>query len=114
MRRLQIGFHHALHRIGDLVLAETGAHDVADGGVFRARAAELELVELHAFLVDAQNADMPGMMMAAGIDAAGNLDLEFADLVLAVEIGEALGDVLRDREWSAHWPDRNNRGRGRR
>ena len=78
------------------MLAEAGAHDVADAGVFRARAAQLELVEFHALLVDAQNADMAGMVMAAGIDAAGNLDLEFADIVLAVQIGEALGDVLGD------------------
>ncbi len=40
---------------------------------------------------------MPGVMMAAGIDAAGDLDLELADLVLAVEIGKASGDLLRDR-----------------
>ena len=84
---------HPLHRVGDLMLAEAGAHDLADAGVFRARAAEQELVEFHAFLVDAQDADMAGMMMAAGIDAAGNLDLQFADIVLAVQIGEALGDA---------------------
>ena len=96
------------------MLAEAGAHDVADAGIFRARAAELELVEFHALLVDAQNADMAGMMMAAGIDAAGNLDLELADIVLAVEIGEALWRCSARWEWSAHWRDRNNPGRGRR
>ena len=40
---------------------------------------------------------MSGVMMAAGIDATGNLDLEFADVVLTVEIGEAFGDLLRHR-----------------
>ena len=96
------------------MLAEARAHDLADAGVFRARAAQLQLVEFDALLVDAQDADMAGMMMAAGIDAAGDLDLQFADLVLAVQIGEALGDVLRDRESSGHWPGRNSPGPGRR
>ena len=95
---LQIEIDHALDRVGDFMLAETGAHDLADGGVFRARAAQLQLVEFHAFLVHAQDADMTGMVMAAGIDAAGNLDLEFADIMLAFQIGETLGDGLRDRD----------------
>ena len=75
------------------MFAEARAHDVADAGVFGARAAQLELVEFHALLVHAQDADMAGMVMAAGIDAAGNLDLEFADIVLAVQIGEMLAMV---------------------
>ncbi len=39
---------------------------------------------------------MADMMMAAGIDAAGNLDLEIADFKLTVQIGEALGNALRN------------------
>jgi hypothetical protein len=41
---------------------------------------------------------MAGMMVAAGVDAAGNLDLQFADLMLAVEILESLGELLGDRD----------------
>jgi hypothetical protein len=88
----EIGVDHALHRIDDLVLAEARPQDFADGRVFRAGAAQLQLVEFDAFLVDAENADMARMMMAAGVDAAGNLDLQFADIALAFEIGEALGE----------------------
>src|SRR3546814_1224022 len=35
--------------------------------------------------------------MAAGVDAAGNLDLQVADLVLALQVAEALRDALGDR-----------------
>src|ERR1700733_6063509 len=92
----EIGVDHALNRIDDLMLAEAGTQDFADGGVFRAGAAQLQLVEFDAFLVDAENADVSGVMMAAGIDAAGNLDLEFADVALVFEIGEALRKALRN------------------
>ena len=59
--------------IDDPVLIEAGTSDAADAGVLRARSAERKLVILHAAPVDAQYADMPGMMVTAGIDAAGNL-----------------------------------------
>src|SRR5580692_10019506 len=95
--KFQIGVHHAFDRIDDLVLAETGAHDFADARIFRARAAKLDLIELHAFFIDAQNADMARVMMAAGVDAAAHLDLEFAQFVLPFEIGEALLNRLRNR-----------------
>src|SRR3546814_11728315 len=39
-------------------------------------------------------------MMAAGVDAAGDLDLEVADLVLAFQVAEALGDALGDGDGS--------------
>ena len=41
---------------------------------------------------------MADMVMAAGIDAAGDLDLQLADIVLARQIGEVLGDPLRHRD----------------
>src|SRR5579872_4746363 len=94
----QIGLHYALHSGADLVFAEARPHDVADAGIFGAGAAELELVILDALLVDAQDADVAGVMVAAGVDAARDLDLELADVVLAIEVGEALGDILRNRD----------------
>ena len=63
-----------------------------------AGAAERELVELLALLLDAEDADMADVVMAAGIDAAGDLDLELADLGLPDVVGEALGDPLGDRD----------------
>ncbi len=72
------------------------ADDLADGCLFVAGAAQRDLVEFGALLLDPQNADMADMVMAAGVDAAGNLDLELADLLLPLLIGEAGGDLLRD------------------
>src|SRR5690606_32122002 len=45
----------------------------ADRSAILRVAAERDLVELGAFLVDAENADIARMMMAAGVDAAGHV-----------------------------------------
>ena len=114
LAHVRIGSDHGLDRIHDAFGIEAGTHDFGQTRIFRARAAEQDLVILDAFAVDAQNADMPDMVMAAGIDAAGNLDLQLAEIVLAFQIGKAFGDRLSRWGWSAHWPDRNNPGPGRR
>src|SRR5262245_39558409 len=94
----QIRVDDRLHRIDDLVGREALADDVADGAILVARAAEGDLVELLALALDAKDADVADVVMAAGVDAAGNLDLQVADLALAAEIGETLGDALRHRD----------------
>ena len=71
-----------LDRIDHLGGGKALADDVADRGALVARAAERDLVELLALPVDAENADVAGMVVAAGIDAAGDLDLQRADLLL--------------------------------
>ena len=43
--------------------------------------AERDLVELGTLLLHAENADMADMVMAASVDAAGNLDLQLADVI---------------------------------
>ena len=48
-------------------------------------AAERDLVEFLALLVEAEDADVADMVVAAGVDAARDLDLELADPLLAVE-----------------------------
>ena len=44
-------------------------------------AADRDLIELLAVLLDAENADVADMVMAAGIDAAGNIDVQAAEIV---------------------------------
>ena len=68
------------------------------GGVLVAGAAERDLVELLAFALQSEDADVAGMVMAAGVDAAGDLDLQRADVLLPERIGEALGDPFGDRD----------------
>jgi hypothetical protein len=36
-----------------------------------------------------------GVVVPAGVDAARNLELQFAKLALAADIGKAFGDLLR-------------------
>src|SRR6185437_8088081 len=66
-------------------------------GVLVGLAAERDLIELLPLLLDAENADMADMVMAAGIDAAGNIDVQPADIPLQVEIGEPARDLHRHR-----------------
>ena len=77
-------------------MAQTRTLDFGDRGFFISTAAEEDLVEFLALLVDAENADVADMMMAAGIDAAGNLDRQRADFLLPLGRAEALGDALGD------------------
>src|SRR4026208_1414607 len=79
------------------VTGKTRPENGADRGALARGAAERDLVELLAFLIEPQNPEVADMMMAAGVDAAGDVDLEGPDLMLAFEIGEAPGDRLRNR-----------------
>src|SRR5680860_314736 len=76
--------------------AEAGPDDGADRGAILRVAAKRDLVELGAFLVDAENADIAGMVMTASVDAAGHVEPQLADLFLTRRILEALGDLLGD------------------
>jgi hypothetical protein len=54
----EVGVDDRLHRVDDLAGGEAAPDDLADGRVFGTRAAERDLVELLAFAVDAQDADV--------------------------------------------------------
>src|SRR5882724_7308007 len=95
---VEIGVDDGLHRVHHLGGAERRPDDVADGGVLVGAAAEGDLVELGAVLVDAEDADVADMMVAAGIDAAGDLDLQLADVEQLGQVGEMLADLLRHRD----------------
>jgi hypothetical protein len=51
-------------------------------------AADCDLEEFLAVLLDAENADMADMVMAAGIDAAGDVDMQPTDQLREIVIGE--------------------------
>src|SRR3989338_1289667 len=94
----EIGADQLVNGGGDLVGRQGRTQDLADRGVFRARAAQRQLVEFLALLIDAQDADVGHVVVAAGVDAAADLDLQLADLLGAIQIGELAGDVLGDRD----------------
>ena len=58
--------------------------------------AERQLVELLAVFLDAQNADMSDVMVAAGVHAARNVDGELADVLKRCGVAEVPADVLRN------------------
>src|SRR5262245_38254340 len=95
---MQIGVDDGLDRAHDLRGAERRTHDIADRGVLVGTAAEGDLVELGAMLVDAEDADVADMVVAPGIDAAGDLELQLADVEQLGQIGEMLADLLRHRD----------------
>src|SRR5262245_27467285 len=100
LTQLQVGVDDGLDGADNLIGPEGRADDVADRRVLVGAAAESDLVKLLAVLIDAEDADMAHMVMAAGIDAAGNLDLQFADIEESGKIGEMLADLLRYRDGS--------------
>src|SRR5690349_1747453 len=52
-------------------------------------AADLDLVPLFAVLVDAEDADVADVMLAAGVDAARDVQVDLTNVVQIVEIVEA-------------------------
>src|SRR6218665_2351860 len=93
-----IGIDQPLDGVGHVVGNETVAENVADGGLLGGVAADGDLVELGALLLDAQNADMGHVVVAAGIDAARNLDLEIAVSPLPLGRAELARNFLGDRD----------------
>src|SRR5688572_10568450 len=88
---LEIGGDQRVDRFDDLVGGNRGAEDLAERGVAEIDvAAQADLVELDAVLVDAEDADVADMMMAAGVDAARDLYLQVADVVLARQAREVV------------------------
>src|SRR5690606_13775207 len=94
----EIGIDHRFNGVHHIFRREAATGDFANSRLFIRRTAKRDLIELLTLLLDAQNADMADMMVAAGIDAAGNLDLEIADFKLALLIAKALGNALRHRD----------------
>src|SRR3954451_15959702 len=95
--QLEIGLDDALDRVRHLLGRESRADDPADRRLVVGAAAQRDLVKFLALLVEAENADVPDMMMAAGVDAARDLDLQLADPALALQGREPRADRLCNR-----------------
>src|SRR5262249_49988492 len=93
--QFDISGNDVLDHVRDLVVGHRRSDQGTELRVLVGLAAERDLVELLVVLLDAQDADMADMVMAAGIDAARNVDVEPADIALKVGIGEAPRDLHR-------------------
>src|SRR6185369_10466169 len=94
---LEVALDQRLDHVGYVGAREGGPEDLAQRSG-RLIAADLDLVPLLAVLVDAEDADVSDMVVAAGVHAAGDVEVELADLVQVVEVVEALLDRLRHRD----------------
>src|SRR3546814_9040933 len=97
LAQFAIAFDGAFDRIDDPGFVEAGAGDLGLRGVFGTRTAEQQLVIFGALAVDAKDADLAGMMVAAGVDAARDLDLELANVELTLHVRKTLRNLLRQR-----------------
>src|SRR5262245_3671243 len=86
--QFEIGGHDLLHHVGDLGVGDGWSKECAKLGPLVGAAAKGDLVELLAVLLDAQNADMADMVMAASIDAARDVDVQPAKVASQIEIAE--------------------------
>src|SRR5262249_20889577 len=82
--------HDLLHHVGDFPVRDGRPEQRAKLGPFVGAAAKGNLVELLAIFLDAENADVADVMVAAGIDAAGNVDVQPAKVASKIEIAEAV------------------------
>src|SRR6267378_7657236 len=91
----EVALDQLFDHVRDLGARERRADDLTEGCAaagpdFTLVAADLDLVPLLAVLVDAENTDMADMVVPAGIHAAGDVEIDLADIVQIVEVVEAL------------------------
>ena len=98
LAQFQIGGDDVLDHVGDFGVAHRRANQRAEPGFLVGAPTDSDLIKLLVVLLDAENADVADVMMAAGVDAAGNVDVQPAEIARDVEIAEAAGNLLRHFE----------------
>src|SRR5262245_15947042 len=98
LAQLEIGGGNVLDHVGDLAVRHSGAENGAEPRGVVGPAADRHLVKFLAVLLDAEDADMADMVVAAGVDAARDVDVQPPEAAGEVEILEAARDLLGDRD----------------
>ena len=116
---LEVALDQLLDHVGHLGARERGADHLAERGAVRPAgsalvAADRDLVPLLAVLVDAEDADVADVVVAAGVHAAGDVEVELADVVQVVEVVEALAGSPRRPGSTWRWRASRSRRPGRR
>src|SRR5690606_10604870 len=73
---LDVDANQLFDHVSHLLLGKGGAKDLRQCRVTACTATDGHLVELLTFLVHAENADMANVMVAAGVHAAGNVQIQ--------------------------------------
>ncbi|MNE20201.1 hypothetical protein D3C80_1133100 [compost metagenome] len=87
-----------LDHIRHVVLGKGRTEDLAQAGVTAGAAAEGHLVELFAFLVHPENADVADVVVTTGVHAAGDVQVQFADVEQVVQVVETALDGFGNRD----------------
>src|ERR1700719_1226228 len=94
--QLHVGGDDVLDHVDHLAGRHRRPEQGAEFRVLVGAAADRQLVIFLAVLLDAENADVADMVMAAGVDAAGNVDVQPAEAAGEAEIAEAARQLLGD------------------
>src|SRR5262249_14411686 len=93
LAQLEVRGGDVLDHVSDLGIGHRRPEDLAELGVIAGLAADRHLVELLAVLLDAEDADMADVMMPAGVDAAGNVDVQPPEIVGEIQVRETASDL---------------------
>src|SRR5690606_19742262 len=95
---LDVDLDQLVDHVGHFLLGEGRAEDLRQAGLAAGAAAEGHLVELLALLVHAEDADVADVVVAAGVHAAGDVEVEVADVEQVVQVVEAALDGFGHRD----------------
>src|ERR1043166_7218769 len=98
LAQLHVGRDDVLDHVGDLAGGHRGTEQRAQLRVLVGAAADRDLIIFLAVLLDAEDADVADVMMAAGVDAAGNVDVQPVEPAGEIEIAEPARQLLGDRD----------------
>src|SRR3981189_2708751 len=96
--QFQISRRDVLDHVGDLAIGHGRTENGSELGRLVGAGADRHLIVRPALLLRAENADVADVMVAAGIDAAGNIDVQPAEVVGEIEVLEAARDLLGHRD----------------
>nr|GFA29209.1 hypothetical protein [Tanacetum cinerariifolium] len=94
---LDINVDQLLDNVRHGVLCEGRTQDFAQAGVATGAAAQRHLIELFAFLVHAQNADMADVVVATGVHAARNIQVQLTNVEEVIQVIKPTLDRLGNR-----------------
>src|SRR5262249_52854443 len=97
LAQLDVSRDDVLDHVGDFAVGHRRADQRSKFRRFVRASADRHLIILLAVLLDAENADVADVMMAAGVDAAGNVDVQAAEIAGDIEIAKAMREFLGDR-----------------
>jgi len=94
----QVDADDLFHGIRDFCRCKGGANHLAGAGLAALTTAQGDLIELGIVLVHPQDADMGHMVVAAGVHAAGDVEVQFAQVKQVIQVTEARLDGVGDRD----------------